>query len=126
MRRGDFRESLATRDRLRLDTLDDDGQRAGKGVSSGKKGKQNEVRGGGRGEEKRTNEKGVYYGERERERARLSVDAADSTTGGGGLTAPLHIHPRYIDLSRPPPSSRLASLLATLLSPVLARIRNAV
>jgi hypothetical protein len=37
MRRGDSRESLATRDRLRSDTLDD-GQRAGKGASSGKKG----------------------------------------------------------------------------------------
>lgn len=36
---------------------------------------------------------------REKERARLFADAADSTTGGGGLTAPLHIHPRYIDLS---------------------------
>lgn len=31
-------------------------------------------------------------------------------------TAPLHIHPRYIDLSRPPPSSRLTALLATLLT----------
>ena len=36
--------------------------------------------------------------EREKERARLFADAAESTTGGGGLTAPLHIHPRYIDL----------------------------
>lgn len=54
-----------------------------------------------------------YYKE-ERERARLSADAADSTTGGGGLTAPLHIHPRYIDLSRSPPSSRLTPLLVAL------------
>lgn len=69
-------------------------------------------RGGGREASRR--EGGTT--EREKEHARLSADAADSTTGGGGLTAPLHIHPRYIDLSRPPPSSRLTSLLATLLS----------
>lgn len=45
--------------------------------------------------------------ERKGERARLFADAADSTTGGGGLTAPLHIHPRYIDLS--PSSGHVAS-----------------
>lgn len=74
-------------------------------------GKKRRQRGGGRETDRR--EGGTT--EREKKRERLSTDAADSTTGGGGLTAPLHIHPRYIDLSRPPPSSRLTSPLATLL-----------
>lgn len=72
---------------------------------------------GDRGREKRMRRKYEQIDERgtmreterdgKKERARLFADAADSTTGGGGLTAPLHIHPRYIDLS--PSSGHVAA-----------------
>lgn len=117
----------AVRDRLRLTrgmtrraTRERELWKKGKG-SEGKKKRQ---RGGGRDRDELTRRGGTT--EREKERARLSADAADSTTGGGGLTAPLHIHPRYIDLSRPPPSSRLTSLLATLLSGTRAHQKRSV
>jgi len=104
----------AARDWLRSMTR---GMRARKDL--GKKGEENEgKRDSGEGGRETDRRKGTTT-EREREKekhARLSADAADSTTGGGGLTAPLHIHPRYIDLSRPPPLSRLTTLLTTLLS----------